>query len=62
MNDKYASLARDLADVLMVYARERRDEDKKNIARLQSDLCRLRRQELRDIEKLDEDTQDRSEN
>ena len=58
VDEQYASLARDLADILMVYARERRDDDKKHVAQLQTSLCKLRRAELRQIEKVDEDTQD----
>jgi hypothetical protein len=44
----YAQLARDLADALRAFARERRDELKKEIARLQTELCTLRREELRE--------------
>jgi hypothetical protein len=42
----YARLARDLADTLRAYARERRDDLKKEIARLQTELCATRRLEL----------------
>ena len=45
----YAAIARGLADSLMIYARERRDEDKKNIAILQTELCAFRRAELFDL-------------
>jgi hypothetical protein len=42
----YAQLARDLADTLRLFARERRDDLKKEIARLQTELCATRRLEL----------------
>ena len=42
----YASLARELADTLMIYARGRRDDDKKHIAQLQTMLCKMRRDEV----------------
>jgi hypothetical protein len=42
----YAQLARDLADTLRMFARERRDDLKKEIARLQTELCATRRLEL----------------
>jgi hypothetical protein len=43
---KYASLARSLADTLMVWARDRRTEDQKQAGALQHDLCQIRRAEL----------------
>jgi len=49
MNDSdYAVLARDLADALMAYARDRRDDDKKRVAQLQTELCMFRRAEIAD--------------
>lgn len=45
MDDRYAALARDLADALILFARDRRDDDKKQIAALQHRLCQLRREE-----------------
>jgi hypothetical protein len=42
----YTIVGRDLADALRRWARDRRDEDKKEIATLQSELCRIRRAEL----------------
>lgn len=41
-----AMTARTLADVLMRYARERIPDDKKAIAELHTELCRLRRAEM----------------
>jgi hypothetical protein len=46
MDESFAMTARTLADVLMRYARDRYDDDKKAIAQLQTELCRLRREEL----------------
>jgi hypothetical protein len=46
-DENYARLARELADMLMHWARDRHSDDKKEIARLQSELCQLRREELR---------------
>jgi hypothetical protein len=45
-DDQFAMTGRALADVLMRYARARHDDDKKAIAQLQTDLCRIRRDEL----------------
>jgi hypothetical protein len=42
----YAQLARLLADALRTFARERHDDSKKEIARLQTQLCETRRMEL----------------
>ena len=42
----YANLARALADALREYARNRRFEDQKEIARLQTGLCNIRRDEM----------------
>lgn len=42
----YAQLARDLADMLRAFARSRSDDLKKEIARLQTELCETRRLEL----------------
>jgi hypothetical protein len=39
----YAQLARDLADTLMTFARERHDDQKKAIAVLHTELCEMRR-------------------
>lgn len=39
-------VGRDLADALRAYARERRDEDRKYVLALQTELCALRRAEL----------------
>lgn len=40
-----ATLARHLAETLMRYARERRPDDQKEIARLHTELCRVYRDE-----------------
>jgi hypothetical protein len=51
----YAQLARDLADTLRLFARERRDDLRKEIARLQTELCATRGLELADQERPNED-------
>lgn len=51
-----AGIARDLADVLARYARERRSEDQKEIARLHTELCNARRAELKPPESNDDRT------
>jgi hypothetical protein len=48
-DDRYAAIARSLADALMRYARERRMEDKKDVAQAQFELCQLRREELKEL-------------
>jgi hypothetical protein len=45
-SEKYSDLARSLADTLMRWARDRRPDDQKGIAQLQTELCALRRHEL----------------
>ena len=45
-SEKYSGLARNLADTLMRWARERHADDQKQIAQLQTELCKLRRDEL----------------
>jgi hypothetical protein len=45
-DDQFAMTARTLADVLIRFARDRHDDDKKAIAVLQTELCRLRRDEI----------------
>jgi hypothetical protein len=42
----YTSTAQNLADALMVYGKSRSPEDFQKVARLQTDLCAMRRQEL----------------
>jgi hypothetical protein len=42
----YTQLARNLAEALMRYARDRRTEDQKEIGVLQHQLCQMRRIEL----------------
>lgn len=42
----YNMIARTLADTLIAYARDRRPEDKKQIAQLQTELCELRWKEI----------------
>lgn len=42
----YTSVARNLADTLIRFARDRRDEDRKEIGRLHYELCQLRRRDL----------------
>lgn len=42
---RIAQCARSLAEHLMAWARERRDEDKKAIAARQSELCRIYKSE-----------------
>jgi hypothetical protein len=44
--NKYAAIGRNLADTLMVWARDRRTEDQKQAGALQHDLCQIRRAEL----------------
>jgi hypothetical protein len=44
-DEKMAGLARELAHTLHTYARERRDDDKKRIAQLHTDLCAAYRAE-----------------
>ena len=46
MNIAMARVARDLADALRAYARERRPEQKLVVAELQTQLCATRRLEL----------------
>ena len=41
----WATMGRSLADALRSYAKERRDDDKKEVARLQTELCSARRAE-----------------
>ena len=41
-----ADIARRLADALRTYARERRPDDQKLIAQIQTELCQARREEL----------------
>lgn len=48
LDGTYAGMAREMADALMRFARERRDEDKKQIAWMQYELCALRRKENND--------------
>ena len=55
VEQRYAALARDLADVLMLWARNRHTDDQKEIGRLQSELCRLRRIELKAQEPSEEE-------
>ena len=43
---RMAALGRNLADALSRYARERRGDDQKEVARLQTELCAARRIEL----------------
>jgi hypothetical protein len=45
-DDKYASLARELADCLMKFARDRSSDDRKQIGAIQTELCKLRRSEI----------------
>jgi hypothetical protein len=47
---KMATLARSLAHYLMTFARERRDEDRKRIAELQTELCVLYRKEQAQVQ------------
>lgn len=42
----YNMIARTLADTLTAYARDRHPDDQKEIARLQTELCRMRREEI----------------
>jgi hypothetical protein len=44
-DERMASLARELARTLHVYARERRDDDRKQIAQLHTDICAAYRTE-----------------
>ena len=46
MNIAMARVARDLADALRAYARDRRPEQKLVVAELQTQLCATRRAEL----------------
>lgn len=43
-----AKVARDLAEMLILYAHDRRDDDKKEIASLHRQLCIAYRDELRE--------------
>jgi hypothetical protein len=45
-DDAMARVARDLADALRDYARERRDEHRLRVAELQTQLCATRRAEM----------------
>jgi hypothetical protein len=54
-DDQFAMTARTLADTLMRWARDRHDDDKKGVAQLQRELCRLRRAELSDLADADPD-------
>ena len=49
----YAPTARNLANTLMAFARDRREDDKKLIAQLHTELCKLRREELLKQEDVD---------
>ena len=49
MNERYAYLARNLADALMNLARSREDRDRKWVAQLHTELCALRREETKAI-------------
>lgn len=51
-----AAIARNLADALAHFARERRSEDQKEIARLHTELCNARRAELKPPESNDDRT------
>jgi hypothetical protein len=46
IDESYLALARDLADALMRFARNRHTDDQKEIGALQHTLCQLRREEL----------------
>jgi hypothetical protein len=46
MSDRLTETARSLADALSDFARSRKDDDKKRVAELQTDLCRARHEEL----------------
>jgi hypothetical protein len=46
-DEAIALIARQLADALRVFARERRPEDQQQIRQLQTELCAMRRQELK---------------
>jgi hypothetical protein len=45
-DDLIGKIARDLADALRSYARERRSEDQQEVRRLLTSLCAARRAEL----------------
>ena len=47
----WTELARQMAHVLLRFARERRDEDRKMIAQLQTEMCKQLRDEIK-AEKL----------
>jgi hypothetical protein len=42
---RMAELGRALAQKLIIFARERRDEDRKHVAQLHTELCELYREE-----------------
>jgi hypothetical protein len=44
-DQQVASIARDLALALNTFAHDRRDDDRKNVALLQTELCRVVREE-----------------
>jgi hypothetical protein len=48
-DQQIASVARDLAMALKTFAHERRDDDRKHIALLQTELCRVVREEAAEI-------------
>lgn len=50
LDSQYATMARACADSLMRFARDRRQEDQKDIAQVHMAMCRLRRQELEEEE------------
>lgn len=47
INEALTTCARSLADALIAFAHSRRDEDKKSVSAYQTELCRLRRLELK---------------
>jgi hypothetical protein len=47
-DQQVASVARDLALALNTFAHERRDDDRKNVALLQTELCRVGREEIQE--------------
>ena len=53
-DQQVAMVARDLAEALCTFAYERRDDDRKHVAQLQSELCRVVRAEVAEEKAADQ--------
>jgi hypothetical protein len=49
-DQEVANVARNLAMALNTFAHERRDDDRKNVALLQTELCRVVREEIQEAQ------------